>query len=533
MTQQFQLPDGTVLSAPDGADPRQVVAGYKEHKQTMALNNRTDPQPQSEPSTRMRGPETAGEEAQAFGSDLGNAAVRDIGKGVIGAVTFVPDMLVTGTNAIAKGMGVPGPDMEQPSSFWNRQLDKATKKPTTTGGKIGEEVNSALISGAFGGIGGAEKSAASAVEKAVEKPLTRVTTKAAEDAHVAGIKLPPSYIGGPIRKDIQSAAGSPKVEQEFSKANEGPIDRLGKLALGMHPDHELTPENFEKLKDEAYKPYEALRQLGRFKMSDEEYASYLKDIDAAGGRFANRGSDFGGSRFPEIDAEKNAYRVKEFDAGSALDEIRTLRNLSRQNLKNYNPPSNALGYTQREIANALERQLDTFATKSGQPQLVASMKAAREQLAKIAAVEDSMGAGGHIRADDLRRMMDANVPLTDSLKTIATTAKNFPKAVQHVAGKGDQGDWSAVDFLLGGSGLVTGHPAIAGLSLARPISRWSLRTEGAQKSMINALRKPPPGAISKTSKEAGKAVRKAAGAATRGGAMLGSEALTEPLGDQQ
>ena len=44
-----------------------------------------------------------------------------------------------------------------------------------------------------------------------------------------------------------------------------------------------------------------------------------------------------------------------------------------------------------------------------------------------------MGAGGHVSANDLKRLLDKGAPLTDSLKTIAQTAKNFPKAVQDVA----------------------------------------------------------------------------------------------------
>jgi hypothetical protein len=472
-------------------------------------------------------PKAGGAPDDSFLEDLGNSAVRDIGKGVIGAITFVPDMAVAGANilggAIDKATGLKEPDIEMPSSFWNKQLDKVTKPPTSTFGKAMENVNSAIVTGGLSGLPSAEK----AVVEAGEKAVSRVTTKAAEDAHIAGIKLSPAYIGGPIRKDIQSAAGSPKVHQEFSRENEEPIDRLAKLALAVHPSEELTPEVLERIKTDAYKPYDAVRKLGRYKMDDAEYAEYMKDIDAAGGRFASRGEDFGGSRFPEIDAEKNPYRTRSFDAGSALDEMRTLRNLSRQNLKQYNPPANALGYTQREIASALERRLDAFAAKSGQPQLVAQLKAAREKLAKISNVEDSMGAGGHVRADDLKRMMDAGVPLTDSLKTIAVTAKNFPKDVQHMASRGEQGDWSVVDFLLGGSGIISGHPAISGLALARPISRWSLRTEGAQKAMIAGLRKPPPSPINKAVKATARAAGKALPAAARGEAMLG----TEHLGD--
>jgi hypothetical protein len=176
--------------------------------------------------------------------------------------------------------------------------------------------------------------------------------------------------------------------------------------------------------------------------------------------------------------------------------MRMLRNLSRQNLKQYNPAANALGYTQREIANALENQIMRAAQRTGNPALIDELRAARVQLSKIAAVEDSVGAGGHVRADDLRRMLDANVPLTGNLKTIAETAKNFPKAVQQTTKQGESGVFSAVDYLLGGTGLLEGHPGIAALSVARPLRRWALGTGPVQRSMIGGMRKTGPGAAS-------------------------------------
>jgi len=68
------------------------------------------------------------------------------------------------------------------------------------------------------------------------------------------------------------------------------------------------------------------------------------------------------------------------------------------------------------------------------------------------------------------------------------TARNFKKDVQSVSTTGETGEFSAIDYLLGGSGMVSGHPKITGLILARPVSRWALGTETVQRKMLKNMR---------------------------------------------
>jgi hypothetical protein len=492
------------------------------------------PDPPPPPGTTLEPPPKPAAKKPSGDYDAPTAVTRSLAKGAIGVIDFIPDMLTYAYNATQ------GDDdkskLEMPSSYLNRKLDEHLTPPDSDEMKASEEVTGALAAGGATGLAQAGKATAPLVKKGIEaatKPLTRVATRAAEEAHIAGIKLPPSYIGGPALKTVQEVSGGPKLDLEFSKQNAPEIDRLAKLSLGLHPEQELDEATFQTLKDEAYKPYEQVRTLGMIPVDPQ----YTKDIMEAGGRFASRGKSFVGAdesttRFPEIAGEKAPYLQTHFDAGEALDEMRMLRKLSRDNLKNYNPGANALGMTQREISNALENQIDRYATKTGQDGLVDELRGARTQLAKIAAVEDSMGTGGHVRAADFKRMLDKGMPLTDSLKTIAETAKHFPRAVQELTA-GDKGVFSAVDYLFGGSGIVTGHPAVAGASMARPLSRWALKSEGVQKSMMSNLHKTPSKAGTATRKVAGdvgKTLKKGAGAAARGGTMLGSEdAEEEPV----
>jgi hypothetical protein len=464
--------------------------------------------------------------------DLTTQITRSVAKAGIGVVDFIPDMLTYAYNA--SPLVSAKEKLQLPSSYANKWLDSQLTPPPTKGAEISEDVSGAMIGGGATGAVQLGKAALPLIKRGVQgamdaaKPLTRVATRAAEEAHVAGYDLPPSYIGGPVRKDLQTISGGPKLDKDYSKGNAVVTDNLAKLSLGLHPSVELEESTFETLRNEAYQPYERVRELGHVPADGQ----YIKDVMDAGGPSAKRAGSYGGeARFPEIDAEKQPYYQPHFDASEMLDEIRALRKASRDNLKQYDPGKNALGLAQRGIANATENLIDRHATDIGKADLVQELKDARTKLAKIAAVEDSMGAGGHVRAEDFKRMLDKGMPLDGSLLTIAETATHFPRAVQELT-HGESGTWSAVDYMLGGSGFVSGNPAVALPVLARPLARAALKTEGSQKAMISDLRKTPSKAsvaAYRAAKETGKTVKKATGAAARGGAILGSEGLAEQM----
>jgi hypothetical protein len=494
--------------------------------------------------------------------EAGKIVTRDLARGVIGAVTFVPDIATPAANWIGSGVdkvfGIKNdPDVEMPSSYFKGFLDKAIAPPTSRAGKISEEISGALVAGALtGGAGAATRLGGRAVMRGVrmleEKvaPLTRVTTKAAEDAHHAGYNLSPAYIGGPVSRDVQGAIGKEATHKVISQSNEVVTDRLAKLGLGLGPNEELAPQTFDRLRQEANALQEPARSLGEVKL-DESGDLFLKDLANAGSRFEGAGAvekgatDQASQLRLRIDAERGRFLRASMDAKDMVTNIRLLRQLARSNLKNYDVEKNAIGYTQKQISDALEMRLDRRAAElskadPSKANILASFRAGREQLAKISNVQDSMTAGGHVRASDFMALKEAGVPLSGPLDTIATTAKNFSKDVQDISAQGRQGDFSVVDFLLGGTGLITGHTGVAALSIARPIAKAALGSERVQKSMISNLRpsltqKAVRGALDKTSEAVKPLIRMTA----RGGLITGTESLGEPsqpyqpdLGDQ-
>jgi len=421
-----------------------------------------------------------GAQAAATGKmDPGTSSVvRPLAKGIFGAISFIPDIATDIGNAIP-GLG---PLVERPSDHWNSIVDKYTSAPSAGMGKFAEGFNEILASG---GVAGLDRKLLGIAEKEGGRVYSKITSQAAQDAHTAGYKLSPAYIGGKLAKDIQTMAGGPKVHMTNSSFNEEVSDRLAKAELGLTPETDLDEITFKRLKQEAYEPYAVFDTIGDVTTS----RNYRDKIDAAGGRFANRGKSFGGSRFESIEKEKANYKTMWFNAGEAKDEVRELRRLSRMNLRNYNPEANALGQTQREISDAIDEELQRVAHLTlKDPHAIDRLRAARVALSKISFVEDSMGPGGHVRASDYALGIERKMPLSGGLKTIGMTARNFKKDVQSVSTTGETGEFSAIDYLLGGSGMVSGHPKITGLILARPVSRWALGTETVQRKMLKNMR---------------------------------------------
>jgi hypothetical protein len=128
--------------------------------------------------------------------------------------------------------------------------------------------------------------------------------------------------------------------------------------------------------------------------------------------------------------------------------------------------------------------------------LVRDIRDARVQLAKLYQYRESTGAGGMIDARDFAKRLRANregrgPPLSGGSLAIARTAEQFPNDMQPIvsAGKGQHGRFSVIDYWAGGTGLVAGHPGLTAMTLARPITRYGLRTGPVQRRMIRGYRR--------------------------------------------
>lgn len=511
------------------------------------------PDPGQKPAAKESGLDVA--------KDWGSAIVRPAAKAGIYAATFIPDMATSVINAVAQaGMdtGVLPKSLksklpQMPSEAYGDVLDKVTREPTSTFGKVVEEGGAMLMAGGEGlakaGIKGAEK----LVGHLKQNGLTRITSAVAEQAHNAGIKLSPSYIGGKVAKAVQTAVGGAKTDRAFSEANQPKWDNLAKTSLSLHPDEELSETTLDKLRTKADEGYDKLAAIGTLP-ADPVYDAQIK---AVGGRFAEYPSSLGGGyRYDTVESEKGHYipkeppkdepdkhvrvktswgykyetiagqkapyqNVRDITAQEAIDEVRALRKIARQNLKQYDPERNALGAVQRQIAGAIDARLERRATVLTKAKVIPkdiydNYVESRQKLAKIATVEDALGPGGHIIPDALVKAQESGVKLDGGLKIIADTAKHFPKNAQFITKTGSEGVFSTWDFLLGGTGLAASHPVATGIALARPAIRSSLGSGTVQRAMLK--------------RKSGSAVKQILKRGAKGAATRGSEAAQEDDG---
>jgi hypothetical protein len=175
MSLEIELPDGTVLDAPDDADIKAVVAGYN----------------------RSRAPQTEDQSQKALGP-WASAAVRPIAEGLGALPMLAADVGVGTRNAIT------GENYELPSKMFKKALDSYTTVPQSWIGKAPEFVSSAL----FGGVGGAPQAAAQ-----VPAGFTRALPKAAAATGAneflsRGIPLTMGQRGGKILKAAEDFAGN-------------------------------------------------------------------------------------------------------------------------------------------------------------------------------------------------------------------------------------------------------------------------------------------------------------------------------------
>lgn len=361
-------------------------------------------------------------------------------------------------------------------------------EPTATGESRLKNTAVGAVGGLVGKAGGelASKGLGAVANRLAARTVAKQTANAETDAAItaaksAGYRLPPSQAGGTVGKLAEGASGKIRTEQALSRKNQEVTNDLAKKALGLPKDKVITTAALNGVRKQANKAYDAVANLGKV-TTDNQYAS---DIAAVGKRQAAMIQDFPEAADAGVEALRKAYGKTEFTGKGAVQAIRVLRADGTKNIKALNDPEkNALGYAQKEVADALEGQLERHAAASGNPTLVKDYQAARQLLAKTHTVEESLNpATGNVSAKDLAHQLDRGAPLSGELKTIANTHLSFPKALQDTERLGGHGPFSALDYV---AGVVGGahNPAGAAAIAARPLARAVITSKPYQKAFI-------------------------------------------------
>lgn len=327
--------------------------------------------------------------------------------------------------------------------------------------------------GAASGLGGKAATAAKASTLAPE----------AQAALAAGLKLTPEQVGAPVGNVVQSLTGAAKLERTVSKSNATQVTNLAKDDLGIPRSTTLNDSVLTNLKIPENAVYDQVSKLGQVR-ADPTYAADISKVTSPGA------NSFAFDVPPAIEKLKAGYgNVQSFDAGDAVAKVRQLRADASKNIKAPNvPEQNALGYAQKQIAEAIESQLDRHvqtlsAAGRTDPGLIDQLRAARVQLAKIHSVQDALD-GGNVSATELGKQLDRGVPLSGNLRTVAQAANNYGRSFQDISKIRDGGPFGVLDLGFGvGAGLA--HPAAAAAVLARPLARAALASGPYQRSLTS------------------------------------------------
>lgn len=314
-------------------------------------------------------------------------------------------------------------------------------------------------------------------------PKATLLTDAARLARAKDYVLKPSEAGGAGGKILEGVAGSPKLSIEATVKNQAKTNDWSAIEIGLPKGTKLTPAVITKAKAPHNAVYQEVSQLGPVK-TDSKYVDNLVEIGRTPGK------SFAKVKNPDVEALRAQYLESEFDSADAVLQIRTLRRNASKNIKNQDPAKNELGYAQKQVADAIEGQLERHAESLGKPDLVQRFKEARQALAKINTVEDSLNrATGDISAPKLSSLRKKGVPLSGHLKDIADIHDAFPSEMREASKVRNKTPVTVLEGIAAGGAGAFGlsNPLVGGLAasgvIARPLARKYLLSEAYQKGI--------------------------------------------------
>lgn len=309
-------------------------------------------------------------------------------------------------------------------------------------------------------------------------------TDAAARATQAGYVVPPEDVGeggGLVTRILQGVGGKVKTAQVASDRNQAVTDRLVRQTLGMAPDAPMTVQDLAAIRNQAAQAgYAPVRGAGMV-TTDPQFANDLNNIV---GSYQGAARSFPGLPDNGVTDLVTAVRQPQFDAGDAVDAIRVLRRAADAAFANRNPD---LGNGARQAADAIEGMLDRHLSAAGSPDALQAFRDARQLIAQTYSVQNGLNTTtGNVAASSLAKQLQQGRP-TGDLRTIAETAKAFPRATQAL--KEAPKTLSPLDMAL----AVVQRDPMALLTLgARPAARSILLSQPMQRAAIEAASTPQP-----------------------------------------
>lgn len=479
---EIELPDGTILEAPDGADPSVVAKNYLRSSRRDALvASRPGEFDPSSKEYQDRFGATPGLVAQ-----VSSGLLRPLAKAIAAPANMAGDFLqgldYYANRGIDKLLGrEPTPPPMLMSQGFENALNQVTLAPQSTADKIGEGINTVLAGAMVPGPIPMPKSNVPDNYNSVTNLRREIMRQASKEGYVAP---PSSFAPTTGNRLMEGLSGKLKLGQMAQERNQNVTDMLSARALGEKSGAPVTPGAISAIRQEAGRVgYEPIRRLGEI-ATDDAYKAAL-DAVTAGGKGAER--SFPGIRpASPIDDIVSSLRQDKFDAGDGLDAISHLRSLADDA---YSAGQKALGKQYKSAAKAVEDVIERGLKSRGEDGASAleSFRNARELIAKTyTASKASVGDSGQFNAASYASQAAKGAPLSGDQRTIANFAQSFGRYVKKPTGD-TVPQLSPLDVY--GSGMASaasGSP----LPFLYPLTRAGLReyllSPGAQKSALNS-----------------------------------------------
>lgn len=477
MAIEIELPDGTILEAPDDADPGAVAKAY------LARQQQAEPQPEMTPEQSA-----VAQQSPSFAAQLASAAVRPIVKGI----TAVPGVFADGTMA-AWNLAT-GQRNEMPTAATNRLLDQYTLKPEGAG-KAAEIVSSALV----GSRVPVPQMGAQAPAGFAGTPVEQmIRTETLRRGQAAGYVVPPATSNPTmVNRVMEGAAGKVTTAQAAASRNQEITNQLARRAVGLGVDDQISPQALRAIRNDAGAVYRAIGRTGEI-VTD---AQYVDELNAMTGQVDDIARAFpranvGARR--QITELIESLDERRFDSRAALEFVKQLRNEAKGNLSRLaaaDPSRRALGTAQRRAADILEGQIERHLNANGHEVLARSFGNARQLIARTHTVESALNRGtGNVSATKIAAQADKGAPVNGELGLIADFTRAFPKvAREYNESLPGVSPW---DFGWGGVGsAATGNPALMAYPFARMGLRSFMLSPQGQRFAAEGVGSVPPGAL--------------------------------------
>lgn len=308
--------------------------------------------------------------------------------------------------------------------------------------------------------------------------VPQATKDAVIAAREAGYVIPPTQASPTLgNRVLEGMSGKLTTAQNASAKNQPITNELARKAIGAA---DLSPAGLAEVRKTANAAYSELGNAGTFTTDD----AFRKAIESAGNRSEKFAADFPELVTKDVDNLLEKFANKEsFDAQSALEAIKRLREAQRAGLKAFDDAEKkAYAKVQGKVADALEGVVERNLEQTGALELLTSFRNARQTLAKVYDVEKALNkASGNVDAGKLAALLKKDRPLTGELRTIAEFAQQFPKANQTMERMGSLPQTSPLDWGAAGiTSAATGNPLMMAGVLARPAARAAILSNPVQ-----------------------------------------------------